>query len=276
MSGPRAPLLVEAGLWLRLCGQPEGARALLERALEAEPSNPLARELLERLAAREPEEGGSALAPFERRDPPPLRRVAAREEPAPVPTSNAWDQEREGAVVIPLELAPRDQAGGADALDLLASEERAKPKPVPRPPPAPQPAAQRPAQAEGPARELERLLQGVKDMLALDDHTSALELVQRAEKLAPGDERVAAARQRCERTLLAMLESRLGDMRRKPRVKLRPDEIIWLKLDHRAGFVLAQIDGMVSYEDLFVISGMSRLDTARILVQLIEQGAITG
>jgi CRP-like cAMP-binding protein len=60
-----------------------------------------------------------------------------------------------------------------------------------------------------------------------------------------------------------------------PRVVLKDDEIIWLNLDHRAGFVLAQIDGSVSFEDLFEVCGMSRLDTARILAQLVEEGVIS-
>ena len=71
-----------------------------------------------------------------------------------------------------------------------------------------------------------------------------------------------------------MLESKLGQMELIPRVLLKQDEIIWLNLDHRAGFVLAQIDGALTLEDLFAVSGMSRLDTARILVQLKDQGVI--
>jgi hypothetical protein len=49
---------------------------------------------------------------------------------------------------------------------------------------------------------------------------------------------------------------------------------VWLNLDHRAGFVLSQIDGEVNYEDLFSVSGMSRVDTARILSQLLRDGVI--
>ena len=60
-----------------------------------------------------------------------------------------------------------------------------------------------------------------------------------------------------------------------PRVLLKDDEIIWLNLDHRAGFVLAQIDGTVSFDDLFSVSGMSRIDTARILAQLVDEGVIS-
>src|SRR2546430_15841439 len=63
-------------------------------------------------------------------------------------------------------------------------------------------------------------------------------------------------------------------MDRVPRVALPPDEIIWLNLDPRAGFVLAQIDGSVSFEDLYAICGLRRLDTARILSQLLDEVVI--
>jgi CRP-like cAMP-binding protein len=72
-----------------------------------------------------------------------------------------------------------------------------------------------------------------------------------------------------------MYESKLGHLDATPRVLLKDDEIIWLNLDHRAGFVLAQIDGTVTFEDLFSVSGMSRFDTARILAQLVDEGVIT-
>ena len=72
-----------------------------------------------------------------------------------------------------------------------------------------------------------------------------------------------------------MFESKLGAMDRIPRVVLPPDEIIWLNLDPRAGFVLAQIDGAVSFEDLYAICGLHRLDTARILSQLLEEGVVS-
>ncbi len=124
-------------------------------------------------------------------------------------------------------------------------------------------------------QEAAALLRGAKDLLELDDHTGAMELIVKAQEIAPDDPDVKAMRARSERTLEAMFESKLGDLNSMPRVKLKDDEIIWLNLDHRAGFVLAQIDGTVSFEDIFAVSGMSRLDTARILAQLLEEGVIS-
>jgi hypothetical protein len=56
---------------------------------------------------------------------------------------------------------------------------------------------------------------------------------------------------------------------------LNADQLVDLRLDHRAGFVLSQVDGTLSFEDLFALCGMSRLDTARILVQLLDQKIIS-
>jgi hypothetical protein len=122
--------------------------------------------------------------------------------------------------------------------------------------------------------EVRALLDGAQELMGLDDHSGALELILKAEKLSPGDAQVKVLRERSERTLQAMYESKIGSLQTAPRVKLKEDEIIWLNLDHRAGFVLAQIDGNVSFEDVFAVSGMSRLDTARILAQLLDEGVI--
>jgi len=59
-----------------------------------------------------------------------------------------------------------------------------------------------------------------------------------------------------------------------PRLAIHAEEVMWLNLDHRAGFLLAQVDGTVSFEDLFALSGLPRLDTARILASLLAEGVI--
>ncbi|MDQ3266302.1 MAG: hypothetical protein M3Y59_22080 [Myxococcota bacterium] len=122
--------------------------------------------------------------------------------------------------------------------------------------------------------ELQTLLRGARDLQELDDHSGALDLLGKALELDPLHKEALALREKSEGTLLGSYESKLGGMEHYPSVILKQDEIIWLNLDHRAGFVLAQIDGTVTYDDLFAICGMSRLDTARILAQLVEEGVI--
>jgi hypothetical protein len=148
-------------------------------------------------------------------------------------------------------------AGRDRALDLISSDSKITRSPESR------------------KEEIRAILRGARDLLELDDHSGAMELIIKAQSIAPDDPEVIAMRERSEKTLLIMFESKLGKLETIPRVLLKDDEIIWLNLDHRAGFVLAQIDGTVSFDDLFSVSGMSRIDTARILAQLVEEGVIS-
>jgi hypothetical protein len=168
-------------------------------------------------------------------------------------TLTAWDKSNPGVDVSKI------LTGDGGGIDIIST-----------PPPAPKPRS--PAQLR---EEVATLLAGAKDLLDLDDHSGAMELINKALELDPADSGALKLKERSEKTLQAMFESKLGDLNQLPRVKLKEDEIIWLNLDHRAGFVLAQIDGSVTFEDLFAVSGMSRLDTARILAQLVEEGVIT-
>ncbi|GEL73854.1 hypothetical protein [Myxococcus virescens] len=292
MSSQRANQLIEAGLWLRLSGDAQGAQRLFERALELDPANTRAREYLA-AAAGAPSRGTAT--PFERPPElePSLGRLAPTDADLPVSPAlegdwGAWAEGQGGpsesggkSQPTPVVLPEALEGAPADVLELLARDVVLEfDEPV--------------IQAKGDTdeygipeghtqefglpvmeSELDLLLRGAEDLLELDDHSGAVDLLFKAKELAPSDLRVESLRARSERMLMARLESKLGDLGRVPAVRLQPDDIIWLNLDHRAGFVLAQIDGSVSYEDLFSLSGMTRLDTARILVQLIDEGVIS-
>jgi hypothetical protein len=53
------------------------------------------------------------------------------------------------------------------------------------------------------------------------------------------------------------------------------EQIRWLSLDHRSGFLLSLIDGTSSVEELLDISGMPRLDALRIMYGLFQERVIT-
>ena len=79
---------------------------------------------------------------------------------------------------------------------------------------------------------------------------------------------------RCRERLSTMYRAKLGDLHAVPAVRVPPGEVIWLDLDHRSGFVLAQVDGASSYEEIVELAGMEPLETMRILCDLLEKGAI--
>ncbi len=122
--------------------------------------------------------------------------------------------------------------------------------------------------------ELVVVARQARERYALNDFSGALTLIEPLLKRDPNQPTLTSIRDSCVATLTAMYESHLGPLAGIPAVVAPPDEIIWLDLDHRAGFVLAQIDGRVSYEDLYAICGMSRLDTAKILAQLLTKRVI--
>jgi hypothetical protein len=119
------------------------------------------------------------------------------------------------------------------------------------------------------------LLVKAKEKFSLGDFSSTYELSQQVLASEPTNSQALQLRAQSEKSLLQMLESKIGALSRVPQVKVNLSEVMWLNLDPRAGFVLSQIDGVATYEDLFSLTGMSRLETARIVVQLKDGGVIT-
>jgi tetratricopeptide (TPR) repeat protein len=185
--------------------------------------------------------------------------AGARPEPeeyAPSP----WDEGPAAAATFVL-----DADGG---LDLQAVAEKSDLRSL-VPDHTPLPAAQ---QARN---EVAVWMQAAKELFALGDFSGSLELIEKILHLDPGHGEARDYLRQNEATLIAMYESKLGAMGAIPRLAIKPEEVMWLNLDHRAGFLLAQIDGAVDYEALFALSGLPRLDTARILANLIADGVIT-
>ena len=238
--------LVEAGIRAFMRGDRREAERSWREALARDPSDDRAREYLAELA------GAPAAPP---------RRAPA---PAPVPAagpgfSSAWDEVPAAGARIEL-----GSHGGVE-LTALAGPGAELGVPAAATPPAPS--------AE---EELGALMRGAQELFALGDFSGSLELVERILAARPEDPEALAYLAENEATLVAMYESKLGPLEARPRVKVKREEVLWLNLDHRAGFLLAQVDGTLSWEDLFSLSNLSRLDTARILARLVEDGVVAG
>lgn len=246
-DGIRANQLIEAGLWLRLGGDEQGARRLFTQALTHDASSRRARELLGKSTAARPPVPSV----------PPVMVT-----PPGLEVSLILLDEGTAAPASP-EVGKDGRHITADVLAYLAEPEPQPPAPQPPPPPV------------APRRGVTVLLQGVDELLALGDASSATELLRKAEEFAPEDPRPKAARERVAREEQAAVEAKLGDLKRVPTVKLSPKELMRLSLDARAGFLLSRIDGRLSCEALFSVSGMSRQDTMRVLAQLLDQDVIT-
>ena len=263
-GGGRFSVLLLEGLDHYRKGKMIEAVRAWEEAYLLEPTNLRAREFLRSALERIHAHLGSptAAAPASAPHPwlPPGRQQAEGEAPrAPVGktvattprSSSPWDDGP--SVALPDESAPETENSGAWQIHQEA--ERAFPV----------------VQDD----ELAVWLGGAHELLALNDFSGALELTAKILQRKPDDAAALKVHDLCEHNLTLMFESKIGAMDARPRVTLPPDEIIWLNLDPRAGFVLAQIDSEVSFEDLYAICGLKRLDTARILAQLLSEGVIT-
>jgi tetratricopeptide (TPR) repeat protein len=243
--------LVERGIQLFGSGRVREARDAFQRALAQDPANGPARAYLARLGGAPAASAASAPAAPASSAP----AGADAEEYAPSP----WDSGPAAPATIQLEAA-----GGLD-LDAVSEKSDLRPL-VPGGPPA-----------RGAAYgDVEVWLSAARELFALGDFTGSLELIEKVLQVDPEHGEAREYLRQNEATLVSMYESKLGSLSRIPRLAIKPEEVMWLSLDHRAGFLLAQIDGTIDYDALFALSGLPRLDTARILANLIADGVIAG
>ena len=115
----------------------------------------------------------------------------------------------------------------------------------------------------------------MKDRVALGDYTGALEIAERILEGDPGHAEALACAESCRTVLRQMYTARIGPLDRVPVVMVAREQLRWLSIDHRAGFVLSLVDGVSSLEMILDVSGMPELDALRILSELAQQRIIS-
>lgn len=118
------------------------------------------------------------------------------------------------------------------------------------------------------------LLARLRELMSLDGFSVALGIATEILRYDPQNAEARRAFTHARSKLESMYAARLGDTRAVPSMRMPPGEVIWLDLDHRAGFVLAQVDGISSFEEIIEVTGMDRLEAMRILCDLLQKGVI--
>lgn len=282
--------LIDRGIKAYLAGRERDALIAFREALRLDPDDAKARWYVDKLEAAQgraaapsrsgaavPQDAGAPPAAAPGQLPagppsghaPPLELEQPDRAPAPPPAVTAPPDEGEYAP-SPWDEGPAAPASivleAAGGLDLDAVAETSDLRPL-------VPEGERPA--PGPRSDVEVWLSAAKELFALGDFSGSLELIEKILQVDPDHGEARDYLRQNEATLISMYESKLGPLSRVPRLAVKPEEVLWLNLDHRAGFLLAQIDGTVDYDSLFALSGLPRLDTARILANLIADGVIT-
>ena len=156
-----------------------------------------------------------------------------------------------------LSLAPEP----SDALDLVAREaDRDAPAPAPPPP-------------KSSAKNVDPI-QDMRERFSLGDYSGALVVAESILEEDPENAEALDCSEQCRRVLEQMYTARIGPLDRVPFIAVPQEQLRWLNIDHRAGFVLSHVDGNCSLEQILDVSGMPALDALRILYELLQQRVI--
>jgi hypothetical protein len=115
----------------------------------------------------------------------------------------------------------------------------------------------------------------MKERFALGDYSGALVVAESLLEENPTHVEAREYAESCRSVLQQMYMARIGSLDRVPIVAVARDQLRWLSIDHRAGFVLSLVDGISSLEMILDVSGMASLDALRILFELVEQRIIS-
>lgn len=118
---------------------------------------------------------------------------------------------------------------------------------------------------------------GIKELeerYAVGDYTSALRIAEDLLARSPDDLSARRYAQNCRDVLTQMFAARIGPLDQVITIMVSPEEVQWLSLDHRAGFLLSLVDGQSTVDEILDISGMTRLDALKIIHDLAEQHVV--
>ncbi len=115
----------------------------------------------------------------------------------------------------------------------------------------------------------------MNDLVELGDYSGALEIAEEILRGKSDDLGARTVAETCRTVLRQMYATRIGPLDRVPVVMVPRDQLRWLSIDHKAGFVLSLVDGVSSLEMIIDVSGMPELDTLRILSELAQQRIIS-
>ena len=269
--------LVMKGLALFARGDFQGAaRAWLE-AIAGDPKNPQLGAYLRQVEKVSPKDFAEAKAGAPTVPPssvgPPATAKTMNLPPALHPsaadfTVDPWsgDGEQEG-FELPANEAP------APGFDVVKSSSTA-PVLLSVPPPKNNVAPSHSTKSEEIAEDIDTLEATLVDLLKLDDFSGALTVADKILAQKPNHQAAFDAHEKAVEALTKMFESKIGNRERVPKVLMSPDELIWLDLDHRSGYVLSQVDGVSSFDEIIEVLGMERLEVCRLLVKLLQCRAI--
>jgi hypothetical protein len=146
------------------------------------------------------------------------------------------------------------------------------------PTPAPETAVRTkepPGVPEAVGDEVENTISELRAQLEMRNFVGALNLAEGILAFDPEHAEARSVVAACREKLHEDYLTQLGSLAQVPVIKVSPDELRGLALDHRAGFLMSMIDGISSLEMILDMSAMPQLEVLRLMHDLIAQGVVT-
>ena len=140
--------------------------------------------------------------------------------------------------------------------------------PIASPAPSPAPPAPADVSVSDPVIEMQ-------ERFALGDYSGALVMAESMLEENPTHVEAREYAESCRSVLQQMYTARIGPLDRVPVVDIARDQLRWLSIDHRTGFILSLVDGISSLEMILDVSGMPPRDALRMLFELVQQRIIS-
>jgi hypothetical protein len=102
------------------------------------------------------------------------------------------------------------------------------------------------------------------------DFSGALVIAETILSSGDGDDEAKSCADACRANLVEAYVASIGSLEQVPALVTPLAEIDARSVDHRAGFVLSQVDGATSLATILDVSGMSSLDALRIVRELVR------
>ncbi len=115
------------------------------------------------------------------------------------------------------------------------------------------------------------LLEESRRLVAQSRPWEALERLDQALQVDPRNERVDQAHASLKAELVRRVFERLQSLSRIPVLAVELERLKDQPLDNRAGFLLSQMDGLTSIDDLVALCGLPQLPALRLLVELLDR-----
>jgi hypothetical protein len=204
---------------------------------------------------------------------PPSQRITPPEmDGLRVPLTPSLD----GAGAIPLRPAEPRSAPSGDSLLSLANFHA--PRSVPHgilaldaPSPTSAPTSTRRAAGTGAVADP---VVEMQERFALGDYSGALAIAESLLATNPTHPEAREYSESCRSVLQQMYMARIGPLDRVPVVAVPADQLRWLSIDHKSGFILSLVDGVSSFEMILDICGMPTLEALRMLDGLVQQRVV--